>query len=144
MTDGKTYNPTENEEYMNPNQLHYFELKLLERRKELLSFSQESKNELKDKPGNAPDPFDVATRNTEFAMGVEDMERNRKSLITIDKALARINSGEYGYCDLSGEEIGIRRLQAQPTATLCVEVQEMLEKNSQMTTHVRPEECFFL
>lgn len=142
MNDHNSYKPTENEEYMNPSQLLYFRERLLNWRKELLSTTKSSRNDLKETNGQAPDLFDVASKNIDLAIDIEDMERRGRDIVLIDKALSRINSGEYGYCDLSGEEIGIRRLDAQPTATLCIQVQEMLERNSQMNRPCRPIECF--
>lgn len=142
MHDHDTYRPTEDEEYMNPNQLEYFKVRLLDWRRELLSFTESSRNELKEGNLNTPDLFDVASKNIELALDIDDMERKTKKLTLIDKALSRISCGEYGYCDLSGEEIGLRRLEVQPTANLCIEVQEMLERSQQVPGGYRQVECF--
>jgi DnaK suppressor protein len=131
------YQPTDEEEYMNPKQLDFFKALLLDMRRDLMSATDHAKNDLKEALLNTPDIFDVASKNAELALDIEDLERTRRSLEQIDKALSRINSGEYGFCDLTGEEIGIRRLQAQPVATLCIEVQEMLERNNQMAGQQR-------
>lgn len=131
------YTPHENEEYMNPRQLHYFKTRLLNWQKKLHKAASAARSELKQGKESCADIFDLAANNTDFALGIGDIERNRKSLVQIDQALARIKSGEYGYCDLTGEEIGVKRLSAQPTATLCIEVQEMLERNNQITLNNR-------
>ncbi len=128
MKDIKQYIPCEDEEYMNQKQIQYFKDLLLQRRRELFCKSDVTKNTLKDQDLNAPDIFDVASKNIDLALDFEVIERNRQSLILIDKALAKINSGEYGFCELTGEEIGVKRLTAQPTATLCIEAKEMLER----------------
>lgn len=132
MQNNTSYRPTDEEEYMNPQQLDFFKNQLLIKRRELMNVTNSAKSDLKEALLNTPDIFDVASKNTELALDIEDMERTRKSLDLIDKALSKINAGEYGYCELTGEEIGIRRLEAQPVATLCIEVQEMLERNNQM------------
>lgn len=132
MKDVQQYSPSDDEIYMNQNQIQYFKDLLLARRRELFSESDVTKSELKDQELNAPDIFDVASKNIELALDFEVIERNRKSLILIDKALSKIHSGEYGYCELTGEEIGVKRLQAQPTATLCIEAKEMLERQMQV------------
>lgn len=141
MRDHDTYRPTEEEEYMNPRQLEYFREKLTSLRRELLSITEISRNELKDTALNAADIFDVASQNMDLALDIEDIERKSKKLVLIEKALLKMNSGEYGYCALTEEEIGLRRLEAQPTATLCIEVQEMLERNNQIGSPYRSVEC---
>lgn len=142
MQDHDRYRPSEDEDYMNPDQLEYFKKRLLNWRRELLTTAENSKNGLKDARLNTPDFCDVATKNIELALDIEDMERKSKKLDLIDKALSRISSGEYGYCDLSGDEIGLRRLEVQPTAHLCIEVQEMLERSQQLVAGYRQVECF--
>ena len=142
MHDHDRYKTTNDEEYMNQSQLEYFKGRLLSWRSELLSVTEHSRNGLKEANLNTPDLFDIASKNIELALDIEDMERKTKKLVLIDKALSRICAGEYGYCDLSGEEIGLRRLEVQPTASLCIEVQEMLERNQQMVGGFRQVECF--
>lgn len=142
MNDHDTYRPTEKEEYMNPRQLLYFRENLLSWRKELLSTTESSRNELKETNQHAPDLFDVVSKNINLAVDLADMGRKSREITLIDKALSRINSGEYGYCVFSGEEIGVRRLDAQPAATLCIQVQELLERNSPINAPCRPVECF--
>ena len=130
-----TYQPTDHEEYMNPRQVEYFRNRLLNWRYELMSSSHSVKSDLKESTVNTPDIFDVASKYHELEHDIKDMERARARLTLIDKALEKINSGDYGYCELTGDEIGIGRLQAQPVATLCIEVQETLEKNNREIGH---------
>lgn len=137
MKTHKSYCPTDDEEYMNQRQLKYFENELKLRKRNLLSASSAAKKELQQTFIKAPDIFDVAFQTTELAVEVKDIERTQQKLISIDKALAKINTGDYGYCELTGEEIGIKRLQVQPTATLSIEGQELLERNVRMKGHNR-------
>ena len=125
------YHPIDEEEYMNEKQIEYFRTLLLTWRNELLQAVTKARSGLQEKKEKSSDVFDVATNNTGFDLGIGDMRRVRRNLELIDIALTRIENGEYGYCDLTGNEIGIKRLLAQPTATLCTSVQEMLERNNQ-------------
>ncbi len=136
-----TYQPTDHEEYMNPRQIEYFRNRLLSWRCELMSAAHSVKSDLKEQIVNTPDIFDIASKYNELDHDIKGMERARSRLTLIDKALEKINSGEYGYCELTGDEIGIGRLKAQPVATLCIEVQEMLEKNNREMLH-QPEYAF--
>ena len=131
----ETYQPTDQEEYMNPRQVEYFRSRLLAWRCELMNSAHSVKSDLRESTVNTPDIFDVASKYNELEHDIKDMERARARLALIDKALEKINSGEYGYCELTGDEIGIGRLQAQPVATLCIEVQELLEKNNREMRH---------
>lgn len=124
----KTYQPSENEKYMNPKQLEYFRQKLLAWREELLKESQETINNLKEENWREPDLSDRASLETEA--GVELRTRNRylKLIGKIDAALKRIDDGNYGYCEETGEPIGIKRLEARPIATMTIEAQERHER----------------
>jgi DnaK suppressor protein len=124
----KGYKPTEKEEYMNPKQLEYFRLKLLDWRDELLKESRETMEHIKEENWQEADVVDRASIETDT--GVELRSRNRylKLIAKIDDALKRIEQGEYGYCEETGEPIGIRRLEARPVATLTVEAQERRER----------------
>jgi DnaK suppressor protein len=82
---------------------------------------------MKDDAANFPDPNDRATQESEFGLELRTRDRERKLLKKIDSALARIDDGNYGYCEETGDEIGLRRLEARPVATLCVEAQERRE-----------------
>ncbi len=122
------YKPSEKEEYMNKNQLEYFRNKLLTWREELLTESQETINNLKEENWQEPDLSDRASLETEA--GVELRTRNRylKLIGKIDAALRRIEDGTYGYCEETGDPIGIKRLEARPIATMTIEAQERHEK----------------
>jgi DnaK suppressor protein len=124
----KGYKPTEKEEYMNPKQLEYFRLKLLDWRDELLKESRETMEHIKEENWQEADVVDRASIETDT--GVELRSRNRylKLITKIDDALKRIENGEYGYCEETGDPIGIRRLEARPVATLTVEAQERRER----------------
>ena len=122
------YKPTEKEEYMNPKQLQYFREKLENWRKELIEESRETIDHLKEENWHESDIADRASLETDA--GVELRTRNRylKLISKIDSALKRIEDGTYGYCEESGEEIGIKRLEARPIATMTIEAQERHEK----------------
>lgn len=122
------YKPSEKEEYMNKNQLEYFKQKLLAWREELITESQETINNLKEENWQEPDLSDRASLETEA--GVELRTRNRylKLIGKIDSALRRIEEGNYGYCEETGDPIGIKRLEARPIATMTIEAQERHEK----------------
>lgn len=118
----------ENEGYLTAEQLAYFEKMLWQLRDELIGVSRSAKNDLKETCFGVPDLYDVASAQTEIHVELEGMKRHRGQILMIDKALARINDGTYGYCEMTGEKIGLKRLAIQPTATLCVEAQELLER----------------
>ncbi len=124
----KTYQPVESEKYMNAKQLAYFRQKLLVWRDELLAESQETINNLKEENWREPDLSDRASLETEA--GVELRTRNRylKLISKIDAALKRIEDGTYGFCEETGEPIGIKRLEARPIATMTIEAQERHER----------------
>lgn len=122
------YKPTEKEEYMNLYQLEYFRQKLLVWRSELIAESKETLDHLKEENWHEADIADRASIETEA--GVELRTRNRylKLISKIDSAISRIDDGEYGYCEETGEPIGLKRLEARPVATLCIEAQERHER----------------
>lgn len=124
----KSYQPTESEKYMNEKQLDYFRQKLVTWRDELLAESQETINNLKEENWREPDLSDRASLETEA--GVELRTRNRylKLIGKIDSAVRRIEDGTYGYCEETGEPIGIKRLEARPIATMTIEAQERHER----------------
>ncbi len=137
------YSSFENEDYLNPNQLAYFERKLRQRRNELIGVSLSAKNDLKETCFGVPDLYDVASAQTEIHVELEGLKRNRGQIDMIDKALARINDGSYGYCEITGERIGLKRLEIQPTATLCVEAQEMVERTERGMRYAQTAACRF-
>lgn len=123
------YKPTLSEDYMNPLQLEYFRQKLLAWRKELMDESRETLDHLHEENWHQADIADRASLETEA--GVELRTRNRylKLISKIDSAIRRIEEGEYGYCEETGEPIGLKRLEARPVATLSIEAQERHERN---------------
>lgn len=121
------YKPSDNEEYMNPQQLEYFRQKLLAWKEELLEESRATIMHLQEENLNEPDLNDRATVEMETALELRTRDRYRKLLDKIEAALKRIETGEYGYCEATGEEIGLKRLEARPIATLCIEAQERHE-----------------
>jgi len=129
----KGYKPSEDEEYMNPQQLEYFRQKLLDWRNSLIEESQETINNLRGEVRDVGDEAERASRETENSLELRTRDRYRKLLGKIDEALARVDDGSYGYCEETGEEIGLARLEARPNATLCLDAQERWElKQKQM------------
>jgi len=122
------YKPSESEEYMNPMQLEYFKQKLLTWRDELLEESETTVNHLREENWQEPDINDRASLESDAALELRTRDRYRKLINKIDKALKQIADGSYGYCEETGDEIGIRRLEARPIATLTIEAQERHER----------------
>jgi DnaK suppressor protein len=123
----KPYQPRRGEEYMSKEQLEHFRQLLLAWKRELMEEVDRTVLHMKDDAANFPDPNDRATQESEFGLELRTRDRERKLLKKIDSALARIDDGSYGYCEETGDEIGLRRLEARPVATLCVEAQERRE-----------------
>ena len=128
------YKPLESEPYMNAKQVEYFRQKLLAWRSELIQESRETIEHLKEENWHEPDIADRASLETEA--GVELRTRNRylKLIAKIDAALERIEKGEYGFCEETGDEIGLKRLEARPVATMTIEAQERHEKMERQYT----------
>ena len=124
----KTYKPSAKEKYMSPKQLEYFRQKLLTWRAELLQESENTISHLKEENWQEPDINDRASLETDAALELRTRDRYRKLVNKIDMALSRVADGTYGYCDDTGEEIGLFRLEARPIATLTVEAQEKHER----------------
>lgn len=122
------YVPSPKEEYMNSMQLEYFRQKLLKWRGELLHESEETLHHLQEEDHNEPDLTDRATTETNRALELRTRDRARKLISKIDEALARIEDETYGYCEETGEPIGLARLEARPVATLSLEAQERHER----------------
>ncbi|MDD3288570.1 MAG: RNA polymerase-binding protein DksA [Alphaproteobacteria bacterium] len=123
------YKPTEKEKYMNPVMLEYFRLKLTAWRTDILKDANVTLQELQEEGGlQEPDEADRASIETKVALELRARDRQRKLISKIDEALKRISDGEYGYCEDTGEPIGIRRLEARPVATLTIEAQERHER----------------
>lgn len=134
------YKPTEKDQYMGPTQLAYFLKKLQNWRLELLEESHETLAHLKEENWQEPDINDRATVETEASLELRTRNRYRKLLDKIDSAIRRIEDGSYGYCEETGEEIGVKRLEARPIATLSIEAQERHE--SYERTHIDEDEKF--
>jgi len=128
----KDYKPTEKEKYMNETQLEYFKQKLSAWKKELLSESVETLGHLKEENWNESDIADRATVETDAALELRTRDRYRKLISKIDAALHRIETGEYGFCEVTGEPIGLKRLEARPIATMTVAAQEEHEREEKM------------
>jgi len=123
----KGYKPLKKEEYMCANQLEYFRRKLTAWRDELVEESRETINNLQHEVRDVGDEAERATRETENSLELRTRDRYRKLINKIDKALVRLEDGDYGYCEETGEEIGLARLEARPIATLCLDAQERWE-----------------
>ena len=121
------YKPRRGEEYMSTGQLEHFRDILNAWKKELMFEVDRTVHHMQDEAANFPDPNDRATQESEFGLELRTRDHERKLLRKIDSALARIDDGSYGYCDETGEEIGLKRLEARPVATLCLEAQERRE-----------------
>jgi len=121
------YSPSDKEEYMCPKHLEYFRQQLLNWRQSLVEESQETISNLRDEVRDVGDEAERATRETDNSLELRTRDRYRKLLAKIDQALRRIEDGSYGYCEETGEEIGLARLQARPIATLCLDAQERWE-----------------
>jgi DnaK suppressor protein len=123
----KPYQPSPREEYMSDAMRRHFRQILLTWQQELMEEVDRTVHHMKDEAANFPDPNDRATQESEFGLELRTRDRERKLLKKIEQALARIEDGTYGYCSETGEEIGLRRLEARPVATLTVEAQERRE-----------------
>lgn len=123
----KPYKPRRGEDYMSKGQLEHFRDILNAWKRELMFEVDRTVHHMQDEAANFPDPNDRATQESEFGLELRTRDRERKLLRKIDSALARIDDGSYGYCEETGEEIGLKRLEARPVATLCLEAQERRE-----------------
>jgi DnaK suppressor protein len=121
------YKPSAKERYMSPLQVEYFRQKLIKWREDLVEESKQTIDNLREEVRDVGDDAERATRETENSLELRTRDRYRKLLSKIDKALRRIDEGEYGYCEETGEEIGLDRLEARPIATLCLDAQERWE-----------------
>ena len=119
-------------EYMNDKQIDFFRARLQAQKDDLLSNAGETTEHLREDTSIVPDPADRATIEDEHALELRTRDRERKLLKKISQAMARLDSGEYGYCDETGEPIGLARLLARPTATLSLEAQQRRELKQKM------------
>ena len=122
------YRPTEKEPYMSPLQLAYFRNKLEVWKAELLTESEDTLAALQEQSLSTPEAVERASMETDHALELRARDRARKLINKIDKAIARIDVDEYGYCEQTGDPIGLRRLEARPIATMTLEAQEQHEK----------------
>ena len=126
------YRPAEDEPFMNERQLEYFRRKLIVWKQELLAQSAETIDNLSDSARAVPDLADRASEETDRALELRTRDRQRKLIAKIDAALRRIENGEYGYCEMTGEPISLRRLDARPIATMTLEAQEKHERRERV------------
>ncbi|HET7688065.1 MAG TPA: RNA polymerase-binding protein DksA [Candidatus Macondimonas sp.] len=117
----------EGEEYMNPAQQDHFRAILQAWKRELMEEVDRTLHHMQDEAANFPDPNDRASQESDFSLELRTRDRERKLLKKIDEALAALDAGEYGYCESCGIEIGIRRLEARPTASQCVDCKTLDE-----------------
>jgi len=113
--------------YMGEDQLEHFRQILLNWKRELMEEVDRTVHHMQDEAANFPDPNDRATQESEFGLELRTRDRERKLLKKIDSALKRVEDGSYGYCEETGDEIGLKRLEARPVATLSLEAQERRE-----------------
>jgi DnaK suppressor protein len=121
------YKPKAREEYMNPRQLEHFKAILESLKTELSQDIDRTVHTMQDEATIFADPNDRASQESDMALELRNRDRERKLIKKIDETIARIESGEYGYCDGCGIEIGLRRLEARPTATLCIDCKTLEE-----------------
>ena len=125
----KTYKPTQKEKFMNAKMKEYFRIKLMNWKNELLKESSQTLANLQEEENSAkPDLTDRASEEIERSFELRTRDRERKLINKIESAIRRIEDGSYGYCEETGEPIGIKRLEARPVATLSLEAQEIHEK----------------
>ena len=130
---GDDYTPGETEAYMSDPQQDYFRRLLLEWKRLILSASADTLQSLQDGPLREPDLNDRASSETDWGIELRTRDRQRKLIAKIDSALRRIEEGEYGYCEVTGEPIGLGRLIARPIATMTVEAQEAHERREKVS-----------
>ena len=122
------YRPSEEEPYMSAQQIEYFRGKLLKWREDLQKETAETLHHMQEESLNEPDTNDRASTETDRSLELRTRDRERKLVLKINQALARIDDGSYGYCEETGVPIGVARLDARPIATLCLEAQEVHER----------------
>ena len=127
------FTPSETDPYMNEAQLDYFRRLLQQWKKLILSASADTLSQLQEGPLREPDLNDRASSETDWGIELRTRDRQRKLIAKIDSALRRIEEGEYGYCEVSGEQIGLGRLIARPIATMTVEAQEAHERREKIS-----------
>ncbi len=127
------YRPATNEPFMNPRQLAFFRRKLLTWKDEILRETKETLQTLQSESLREPDVTDRASAETDWSIELRTRDRQRKLTSKIEAALRRIEDGEYGYCEVTGEPISLQRLEARPIATMTLEAQERHERAEKVT-----------
>ena len=127
------YVPSDDEEYMGPRHLDYFRVLLLDWKKSIQDAAGQTLQSLQDGPIREPDLNDRASSETDWGIELRTRDRQRKLISKIDAALRRIDAGEYGWCEVTGDPIGLRRLIARPVATMTVEAQEAHERREKIS-----------
>ena len=130
---GDDYVPDDTEEYMNERQQQYFRVLLLEWKKSIHDAAGQTLQSLQDGPIREPDLNDRASSETDWGIELRTRDRQRKLISKIDSALRRIDEGEYGWCEVTGDPIGLKRLIARPVATMTVEAQEAHERREKIS-----------
>ena len=121
------YQPKKNEEYMSPEQLDQFKVIISNWRLELMEEVDRTVSHMKEEAANYPDPADRASQEEEFSLELKTRDRERRLIRKIDKTIDLVDQDDYGYCESCGVEIGIRRLEARPTATQCIDCKTLSE-----------------
>ncbi|MGJ8527638.1 RNA polymerase-binding protein DksA [Maritalea sp.] len=132
FADGDTYRPTDGEKFMNDRQLAYFRKKLVAWKNDILRESKETLETLQEQSQNHPDIADRASSESDRALELRTRDRQRKLISKIDAALSRVDDKSYGYCEVTGEPIGLARLDARPIATMSLEAQEKHERREKV------------
>ncbi len=127
------YRPSANEKFMSPRQLEYFRQRLLAWKKQILGEAEATLNVLQIEQLGEPDLNDRASNETDWSVELRTRDRQRKLIAKIDAALRRIDDGDYGYCEMTGEPISLRRLEARPIATMTLEAQERHERQEKVS-----------
>ncbi|MCW9709782.1 RNA polymerase-binding protein DksA [Avibacterium sp. 21-586] len=123
----ESYQPKKDEEYMNDEQILHFKKILEAWKKQIQEETSRTVAHMQDEASNFPDPADRATQEEEFSLELRTRDRERKLMKKIEHTLKKIDTGDFGYCDSCGIEIGIRRLEARPTADLCIDCKTLSE-----------------
>lgn len=123
----KAYKLKKNEEYMNENQIEHFRKILTAWHAQIMEEAQRTKTQMQDDVAHFADPSDRATQEEEFSLELRNRDRERRLLKKIEQTLHRLNEDDYGFCDTCGIEIGLRRLEARPTAELCIDCKTLAE-----------------
>ena len=129
----KPYKAKKGEEYMSEGQIQHFTEILEAWKTDLMSEVDRTVDHMKDEAANFPDPADRATQEEEFSLELRTRDRERKLIKKIDDTLTLISNGEYGYCETCGVEIGLRRMEARPTATQCIDCKSLDEIKEKQT-----------